>query len=116
MLKKIFEPLKFGPFNLKNKIAMASLTRCRADPLTGNPNDLMKEYYTDRAKSAGLVLTECVYTRLTQNGFIGAGGLETLDNARHWRPIVDSVHKENSVFFAQIFHSGRMLHPKHHGT
>jgi len=39
-------------------VVLTSLTRVRCDPKDGIPNDLMVEYYTQRA-GAGLVLTEC---------------------------------------------------------
>lgn len=55
---KLFEPIKVGDLELKHRIVMAPLTRTRADPETGIPNDLMKEYYTQRAQF-GLILTEC---------------------------------------------------------
>jgi 2,4-dienoyl-CoA reductase-like NADH-dependent reductase (Old Yellow Enzyme family) len=49
----LFQPTAPGPLSLRNRIAMAPLTRSRA---TGNlPNALMREYYGQRA-SAGLVL------------------------------------------------------------
>ncbi len=53
----LFTPLKVGALTLANRILMAPLTRCRAD-LAHNPNDLMSEYYGQRA-SAGLIITEC---------------------------------------------------------
>lgn len=52
----IFDPIKLGDIELKNRIIMAPLTRCRAD--AGRvPNALMAEYYVQRA-SAGLILSE----------------------------------------------------------
>ena len=36
----LLKPLKLGDIELKNRIIMAPLTRCRADPATGVPNDL----------------------------------------------------------------------------
>jgi len=37
---------------------MAPMTRCRADPSNGVPNDLMATYYSQRA-GFGLIITEC---------------------------------------------------------
>ncbi len=51
----LFSPTKLGPLTLQNRLVMSPLTRNRA---TGNvPNDLMVEYYGQRA-SAGLIITE----------------------------------------------------------
>ena len=46
---------KLGDLVLPNKLIMASLTRIRCDPKTGVPNDLLIDYYSQRA-SAGLIL------------------------------------------------------------
>ncbi len=36
----LLKPLKLGDIQLKNRIIMGPMTRCRADPTTGIPNDL----------------------------------------------------------------------------
>jgi len=36
----LFKPYKLGDLTFKNRIIMASMTRCRADPKTGVPTDL----------------------------------------------------------------------------
>ena len=49
-MKSLFESVKAGDLVLKNRLVMAPLTRCRAsgdDDRT--PNDLMVEYYKQRA-------------------------------------------------------------------
>ena len=50
-----FEPATLGSLKLKNHIVMAPMTRSRA--LGNVPNDMMVEYYRQRA-SAGLIITE----------------------------------------------------------
>ena len=110
MDKSIFEPFQLGPLTLKNRFVMASLTRVRADPETGNPNDLNVEYYTQRARSAALILSEAAYLTKDQNSFRGAGGFENEDNAAHWKRVTDAVHKEGCFFIAQLCHPGRSLH------
>ena len=57
--RKIFEPVSIGKFHLKNRIAMAPMTRGRAGK-ERVPGDLMAEYYFQRA-SAGLLITEATY-------------------------------------------------------
>jgi len=52
---KLFTPVKVGSIEVKNRVVMAPMTRCRA---IGNvPNDLMAEYYQQRS-GAGLIITE----------------------------------------------------------
>lgn len=49
-------PLTVGDFEIKNRLVMAPLTRARSGE-SRVPNDLMVEYYQQRA-NAGLILTE----------------------------------------------------------
>ena len=42
----LFEQVKFGDLKLKNRFVVAPLTRMRANPADGIPNDLMAEYYS----------------------------------------------------------------------
>ena len=53
----MFDSYKLGPFTLKNRILMAPLTRMRCDKTTSIPNDLLVEYYKQRA-SFGMIITE----------------------------------------------------------
>ena len=51
----LFSQTKLGQLTLQNRMIMSPMTRNRA---TGNiPNDLMTEYYSQRA-TAGLIITE----------------------------------------------------------
>jgi N-ethylmaleimide reductase len=51
----LFSPAKVGSVEVKNRVVMAPMTRCRA---IGNvPNELMAEYYKQRS-GAGLIITE----------------------------------------------------------
>jgi hypothetical protein len=51
---KLFTPAKVGGIEVKNRIVMSPMTRCRA---IGNvPNDLVATYYGQRA-GAGLIVT-----------------------------------------------------------
>ena len=61
----LFEPVKVGDVEIKNRIVMAPLTRNRATHSNDAPNDLNVEYYTQRA-GAGLIVTEA--TQISQQG------------------------------------------------
>ncbi len=56
MTRQLFERVTLGDLTLKNRIAMAPMTRGRAGE-TRVPNDVMAEHYSQRA-SAGLLITE----------------------------------------------------------
>lgn len=51
----LFTSYRLGPVELANRIVMAPMTRSRA--LGGVPNELMRDYYAQRA-TAGLIVTE----------------------------------------------------------
>ena len=68
---KLFEPITIadGKITLKHRVVMAPLTRNRGTPLKADstpedpnriwlPNDLMKEYYSQRATDGGLIISE----------------------------------------------------------
>ena len=59
---KAFSPLTLGSFTLKNRIAMAPLTRQSSDD-DGTPTDEMAAYYGRRARGGvAMVITEGTYT------------------------------------------------------
>lgn len=106
-LKKIFTPFKLGPYTLKNRFAMAALTRCRCDPNTAIPNDLHKQYYTERSENAGFVLTECTAISQRGNAFPGAPGIYNEEQVEGWKKVTESVHSVNGRIYLQIWHGGR---------
>lgn len=54
----LFTPWSIGPIELKHRIILAPLTRIRADIDDLSPNDLIGEYYEQRASDGGLIITE----------------------------------------------------------
>jgi 2,4-dienoyl-CoA reductase-like NADH-dependent reductase (Old Yellow Enzyme family) len=50
-------PFNIGSISLKNRVVLAPMTRARCGVGTNVPNDLMAEYYEQRA-GAGLLITE----------------------------------------------------------
>lgn len=70
---KLFQPLAIadGKIQLKHRVVMAPLTRNRGTPLNPHstpenpnrvwyPNDLMTEYYSQRATDGGLIISEAI--------------------------------------------------------
>ena len=53
---KLLETVKLGSLVLPNRVIMAPMTRCRADNPDRIPNELMAEYYRQRA-GAGLIIS-----------------------------------------------------------
>lgn len=72
----IFEPAKVGSLQLKNRIAMAPMTRARNKD--GIPKDFNAEYYAQRS-GAGLIITEGTAISETSKGVLYIPGLYTFE-------------------------------------
>lgn len=85
-------------FQLPNRVVMAAMTRCRANPNDGIPTDLHAEYYSSRASSA-FMFTESVPVSLEANNFPGAACLYTDEQEEGWRKVVKAVHDKGGRIF-----------------
>ncbi len=104
----VFEPLKLGRLELPNRVVMAPMTRSRA---IGNlPNDLMREYYTQRA-SAGLIISEGIAPSPNGLGYSRIPGLFSAEQVERWRSVTAGVHAKGGRMVAQLMHTGRIGHP-----
>ncbi|KRW99859.1 hypothetical protein PPERSA_10978 [Pseudocohnilembus persalinus] len=102
----LFDEFKLGETTLKNRFVMGPMTRCRADPKTNVPTDLMVKHYEQRA-NFGLIITECAPISPLSNAFPGAGGIYTEEQTQGWKKVVDAVHAKGGKIVLQIWHCGR---------
>jgi 2,4-dienoyl-CoA reductase-like NADH-dependent reductase (Old Yellow Enzyme family) len=108
-MSTIFDPIRLGSLELPNRIIMAPLTRSRASE--GRvPNDLMREYYQQRA-SAGLIFTEATSVTPMGVGYVDTPGIWSPEQVAGWRRITDSVHAAGGRIVSQLWHVGRLSHP-----
>lgn len=105
---KLQEKLILGDVTLKNRVAMAPMTRSRASD-TGVVNDLTVLYYTQRA-SAGLLISEGVNISEQALGSPYTPGLYTAEQIAAWKKVTKAVHKHGGVIYAQLWHTGRVGH------
>ena len=104
---KLFEPFKMGDIELKNRIVMAPMTRCRA---TDNiPNELMALYYQQRA-TAGLIITEGTSPSPNGLGYARIPGIFSRPQMQAWKKTTSGVHKRGGKIFLQLMHTGRISH------
>ena len=103
------QPLQVGALLLPNRIIMAPLTRSRAGA-TRVPNDLMREYYEQRA-SAGLILTEATIMDAKGAGYAGTPGIYSEEQVQGWKKVTEAVHTKGGRIFLQIWHVGRISDP-----
>jgi len=58
---ELFEPIRIGNCEIKNRIAMAPMNTVLSLDNRGYPNEQIMAYYAARAKGGtGLIITECV--------------------------------------------------------
>ncbi len=107
MTHKAFEPAKLGSLTLANHIVMAPMTRSRA--LGNVPNEMMAEYYRQRA-TAGLIVTEGTAPAAEGLGYARIPGLFNQEQAVQWKIVTDAVHEAGGRIFVQLMHTGRIFH------
>jgi len=104
---ELFSKYTLGDIELKNRIVMAPMTRCRA---IGNiPNELIATYYAQRA-DAGLIITEGASPSPNGLGYCRIPGLFNEAQVEGWKLTTDAVHARGGKIFIQLMHAGRIFH------
>jgi len=110
IVSKLFTPVAIGNLKLTHRVVMAPLTRSRSDLPGDVPNDLMVEYYTQRASKGGLIIGEATTISTSARGWLGAPGLYSDKQVNGWKKITAAVHAKEGFMFAQLWHTGRASH------
>lgn len=114
-LAPLFKPFECKSLKLKNRIAMAPMTRSFSP---GNvPNEKNIAYYQRRAEGeVGLIITEG-----TEVNHAGASGYPNVPHfygeqaMAGWKQVVDAVHQAGGEIIPQLWHVGAVRRPKHEG-
>jgi N-ethylmaleimide reductase len=106
----LFSPFVVGPYRLQHRLAMAPLTRMRAERSSFAPRPLNAEYYGQRATPGGLIIAEASPVMATGRGNPATPGIYSEEQIRGWRAVVDAVHARGGVIFLQLWHVGRVSH------
>src|ERR1700742_4785680 len=109
----LFDPLKIGDLELPNRVVMAPLTRNRSSGPGRVPNDLMRDYYAQRA-GAGLIISEATSVTPLGVGYPHTPGVWSDEQVEGWRRIVDGVHEAGGRMLLQLWHVGRVSDPIYH--
>ena len=110
MHSNLFEPLRFGALEARNRVWMAPLTRGRSSQPGSVPNDMMATYYRQRA-SAGLIISEATGISVEGLGWPAAPGIWSKEQVEGWKPVTQAVHEEGGLIVCQLWHMGRLVHP-----
>ena len=109
----LLQPYKLGDITLKNRVIMAPMTRSRADNPENTPTDIHVKYYTQRA-GAGLIISEGSQVSTRAVGYVNTPGIHTAEQVEGWKKVTDAVHEKDGKIFIQLWHVGRISHPKFH--
>lgn len=112
-MNTLFDAITLGPNHLKSRIVMAPMTRARASQPGDIPNDLMAEYYAQRA-SAGLIITEATQISPQGKGYSFTPGIYSPLQIEGWKKVTSAVHQQGGKIYNQLWHVGRMSHPVFH--
>jgi len=92
---------------------MSPMTRDRAGP--GDvPNDIMVEYYRQRA-GAGMIVTEGTQPSAVGKGYWRTPGIHSQEQIAGWRRVADAVHAEDGIIVMQLMHCGRVVVTENRG-
>lgn len=108
MSNTLFDPTKIGAIAIDNRVAMAPLTRARAD-MDGVQTPLAVDYYRQRA-SAGMIIAEATNISRQARGYAYTPGIYTYAHVAAWRPVTQAVHDAGGRIVLQLWHTGRFSH------
>ena len=115
----LLSAFRLGMLALRNRIAVASMTRVSATA-SGLATGRMAEYYRAFAEGDfGLVITEGIYTdKAFAQGYLHQPGLADDAQETAWRRVVEGVHAGGSKVIAQLMHAGALSqgNTNHDGT
>ena len=110
--RELFSPITLGNLNLRNRIAMAPMTRYGSPRQT--PGEDVATYYKKRAEgNVGLIITEGTSLRdpsSTSNGNVPT--LEGEPSIQGWTKVVRAVQAAGGAIFCQLWHVGAIRKPE----
>ncbi len=105
-LGPLFQPFECKSLKLRNRVAMAPMTR-KFSP--GNvPGDNVVDYYRRRAEGGvGLLITEgTTVNHPGANGYPDVPAFHGDEALAGWKNVVDAVHEAGGAIFPQLWHVG----------
>lgn len=105
---KLLQEFNIGTIHLTNRMAMAPMTRSRAD-INGVVSELTVNYYRQRA-SAGLLISEGINISAQAQGSPFTPGIYTQEQVDAWKKVTAAVHEKGGKIVAQLWHTGRVGH------
>ena len=110
-LDKLFSPARFGSCTLRNRVAMAPMTRSQSPGHVPNARNV--EYYRRRAAGGvGLIITEgTAVGHPAANGYPDVPAFHGAAALAGWRAVAEAVHAEGAAIIPQLWHVGSVRQP-----
>lgn len=109
---RLFTPIRLGNLELKHRVAMAPLTRFRAEDNHAIMS-ISAEYYAQRASTPGtFLISEATVIAKEHGGYPNVPGIYTQEHIDAWRKVTDAVHKKGSFIYQQLWALGRVANPQ----
>ena len=111
LMKTLFRPFSIKTLNLRNRIAMAPMTRAMSP--NGVPGADVAEYYERRAKGGvGLIISEGTFVpHPSASHEKNAPRFHGDDALKGWKRVIDAVHAAGGTMFPQLWHVGQVHKP-----
>lgn len=93
MPASLFSPFVTGQSLLNNRVAMAPMTRSRAQQPGDIPTEMNARYYAQRA-SAGLIITEGTQISPAGKGYSFTPGIYSSEQLEGWSVVTEAVHQK----------------------
>src|SRR5690554_2128946 len=105
-LGPMFQPFDIHNLTLRNRVAMAPMTRNFSPK--GVPGENVVAYYQRRAEAGvGLIITEgTTVNHAGANGYPNVPQFHGEEALAGWKNVVDAVHKAGGAIFPQLWHVG----------
>ncbi len=109
----LFTPISIGGMALSHRVVMAPLTRMRATVPGNSANEMMAQYYAQRASAGGLIIAEASQVSPDGRGAPCTPGVHSPEQVAGWKRVTDAVHAKGGRIYLQLWHMGRLSHPSH---
>ncbi|MZR31602.1 alkene reductase [Sneathiella litorea] len=110
---KLFTPIEIGGLHLSNRVIMAPLTRMRATVPGNIANEMMAQYYAQRATPGGLIIAEASQVSEDGQGAPCTPGIHSAEQIAGWKLVTEAVHAKGGKIYLQLWHMGRLSHPSY---
>jgi 2,4-dienoyl-CoA reductase-like NADH-dependent reductase (Old Yellow Enzyme family) len=108
----LFEPVRIGDLNLRNRIMRSATAERMAHPETGHPSSQVREMYTDLAQGGiGLIVTGHAYVDHSGRAHPEMSSISTDDVIPVWQEIIQPAQEMGARVMMQINHSGGNCEP-----